>query len=105
MPRSLLLPSVTVTIASGLPIQRSVMNQLQMRVVNHSSSPLNNLRVVVRLPIDKSATQFKDHPSQSVNVGAGETLLVPVVVGGYAGLPDTGKAQVRVEIAPNEVNW
>ncbi|MDD5411224.1 MAG: prealbumin-like fold domain-containing protein [Methylobacter sp.] len=102
MPRSLLLPSVTATIASGLPIQRGVMNQLQMRVVNHSSSPLNNLHVVVRLPIDKSATQFKDHPSQSVNVGAGETLLVPVVVGGYAGLPDTGMAQVRVEIAPNE---
>ena len=63
MPRSLLLPSVTATIASRLPIQRGVMNQLQVKVVNDSTSPLNNLRVVVRLPIDKPAAQFKDDPS------------------------------------------
>lgn len=102
MPRSLLLPSVTATITNGLPIQRGVMNQLQVKVVNQSSSALNNVRVVVRLPIDKLATQFKDHPSQSVNIDASQTRLVPVVVGGYSDLPDMALAQVRVEIAPNE---
>lgn len=102
MPRSLLLPRVTATIVNGLPIQRGVMNQLQVKVVNQSSSALNDVRVVVRLPIDKLATQFKDHPSQAVNIDTGATGLVPVVVGGYADLPDTALAQVRVEIAPNE---
>ena len=75
---------------------------VQIRVVNHSTSPLNNLRVVVRLPVDKLATQFKDHVSQSINLDVGQTLMVPVVVGGYAELPDTALAQVRVEIAPHE---
>jgi fibronectin type 3 domain-containing protein len=102
MPRSLLLPSVTATISGGLPVQRGVMNQLQVQVVNQSASTLNNLRVVVRLPIDKQATQFKDHVSQSFTLDAGQTFLVPVVVGGYADLPDPALAQVRVEIAPHE---
>ncbi|MFI3221707.1 MAG: Ig-like domain-containing protein [Methylococcaceae bacterium] len=102
MPRSLLMPEVTATIISGLPIQRGIMNQLQVQVINHSANALNNVRVVVRLPADKLSTQFKEHRSQIVNVDAKQTRLLPVVVGGYAELPDSALAQVRVEIAPNE---
>ena len=102
MPRSLLLANVAANIVGGLPIQRGIMNQLQIQVVNQSSHALNNVRVVVRLPVDKLATQFKDHTSQLVNLEANQTRLLPVVVGGYAELPDNALAQIRVEIAPNE---
>ena len=102
MPHSLLLPSMTATIASGLPIQRGVMNQLQVQVSNNSNATLDNVRVVIRLPIDKQATQFKNHISQPVNLSGKQTRLIPVVVGGYAELPDFATAEVRIEIAPNE---
>lgn len=102
MPHSLLLPDVTATIAGGLPVRRGVMNQLQVKVVNRSANVLENLRVVVRLPVDKLATQFKNHVSQSVKLDPGQTVLVPVVVGGYSEMPDTAPAQVRVEIVPHE---
>ena len=102
MPHTLLLPNMTATITGGLPIQRGVMNQLQVQVSNNSGSALTNVRVVVRLPIDKSATLFKDHSSQLINLTAKQTRLLPVVVGGYAELPDLASAQVRIEIAPHE---
>lgn len=102
MPRSALLPNVATQIASGLPIKRGVMNKLQVQVVNTSASALDNLRVVVRLPIDKESTQFKDHKSDVLSLAPNETRLVPVIVGGYADLPGAALAQVGVEIAPNE---
>ncbi|ARN20015.1 Ig-like domain-containing protein [Piscinibacter gummiphilus] len=101
MPRSLLLPNVGAQIASGLPVLRGVMNQLQVQVTN-TSSAVSNARVVVRLPINKDATQFKDHKSDLFSLGANETRLVPVIVGGYADLPASAQAQVGVEIAPVE---
>lgn len=105
MPRSLLLPSVGAQIVAGLPLQRGIMNQLQVRVANASASRLDNVRVFVRLPTDPNATQFKDHSSALFSLEAGQTLTVPVVVGGYAGLPSLAQAQLRVEIAPHEGEW
>lgn len=102
MPRSVLLPNAGAEIASGLPILRGVMNKLQVQVSNTSAATLANVRVVVRLPINKDATQFKDHKSESLTLGANETRLVPVIVGGYAELPGTAQAQVGLEIAPVE---
>ena len=102
MSRSLLLPSVQAHIVDGMPIQRGVMNQLQVEVANRSASRLDNVHVVVRLPIDKASTQFKDHLSQSFSLDANQTRQAAVVVGGYADLPSLAAAQVRVEIAPHE---
>ena len=102
LPRSVLLPSVTTQIASGLPIKRGVMNKLQVQVTNTSASSLAGVRVVVRLPIDQQATQFKDHRSGVFTLGSNQTLLMPVIVGGYAGLPASAQAQVGVEIVANE---
>lgn len=102
MPRSLLLPSVQANIVDGLPIQRGVMNQLQVEVANRSANRLDNVQAVVRLPIDKASTQFKDHISQSFSLDANQTRQAAVVVGGYADLPSLAAAQVRVEIAPHE---
>ncbi len=104
MSRSLLLPSVTVAIANGLPIQRGIMNQLQVQVSNQSNKTLENVRAAVKLPTDKASTlaKYKHHYSQPLTIEAGQSRLIPVVVGGYEGLPDSALAQVRVEIAPNE---
>lgn len=102
MPRSLLLPNVTATITSGLPVKRGVMNLLQVQVTNQSNKVLDNVRAAIKVPTDKLATQFKDHLSQPVTIEAGQSRVIPVVVGGYEGLPDVALAQVRVEIAPNE---
>lgn len=98
LPRTLTLPNVTTQIASGLPIKRGVMNKLQIQVANTSASTLDNVQVVVRLPIDQSGTQFKDHKSIPFSLGANQTQLVPVIVGGYADLPVAPQAQVGVEI-------
>lgn len=102
MPRSLLLPSITAHITDGLPIQRGVMNLLQVQVANQSDHVLKNVRAVIKLPTDKQTTTFKDHYSQPITIEAGQSRILPLVVGGYAGLPDTTQAQIRVEIAPSE---
>ena len=102
MPRSLPLPSVQARIVDGLPIQRGVMNQLQVEVANHSARRLDTVQVVVRLPVDKASTQFKDHISQSFSLDANQTRQAAVVVGGYADMPSLALAQVSVEIAPQE---
>ncbi|HHV48522.1 MAG TPA: hypothetical protein GXX56_06090 [Rhodocyclaceae bacterium] len=102
MPRTLLLPSVTTQVAAGLPIKRGIMNKLQVQVTNTSGSTLDGARVVVRLPINKEGTQFKDHKSEEFSLAANQTRLLPVIVGGYADLPGSAQAQVGVEIAPNE---
>jgi hypothetical protein len=100
--RIALLPNVVTQIASGLPIKRGIMNKLQVQVANASSSALENLQVIVRLPINADATQFKDHKSAAFTLEANQTVLVPVIVGGYAELPGAPKAQVGVEIAAYE---
>ncbi|NHZ66195.1 Ig-like domain-containing protein [Massilia genomosp. 1] len=101
-PRSIVLPSVSTAIVSGLPIKRGMMNRLQAQVVNTSASKLDNVRVVVRLPIDKEGKQFKDHQSDPFPLGANQTRLVSVIVGGYADLGGAPLAQVGVEIAQDE---
>lgn len=102
MPRTVLLPNVSSQVASGLPIKRGIMNKLLVQVVNTSVQPIDGARVVVRLPINREATQFKDHRSDAFMLAANETKLVPVVVGGYADLPAAPRAQVGVDISPVE---
>jgi large repetitive protein len=102
MPRSIVLPSVSSQVVGGLPIKRGVMNRLQVQVSNTSAVSLEGVRVVVRLPINKEATQFKDHKSEIISLSANQTRLVPVIVGGYADLPSAPQALVGVEIAAAE---
>lgn len=102
MPRAILLPSVSSQIVSGLPIKRGVMNKLHVQVVNTSPQSIDGAKVVVRLPINRDATQFKDHKSEVFSLASNETKLIPVVVGGYADLPGAPRAQVGVEISPVE---
>lgn len=100
MPRSVLLPGVSAQVVSGLPVKRGVMNKLQVQLANTSATALAGVRALVRLPINKEATEFKEHRSLPVTLGANQTMLVPVIVGGYAGIPGAPVAQVGVEVAP-----
>ncbi|WP_265303018.1 Ig-like domain-containing protein [Verminephrobacter eiseniae] len=102
MARSISLPSVSSQIVSGLPIQRGVMNRLQVQVTNTSASTIDGARAVVRLPVNRQATQFREHKSAPFELAPNQTRLIPVIVGGHAGLPDTAQAQVGLEIAPVE---
>lgn len=102
MPRVVLLPAVTADVVSGLPLQRGIMNRLQVQVSNASATALQGVRVMARVPTDAAGTQFKDHRSAVVDLGANQTLLVPVVVGGYAEMPSAAAGQLALEISPNE---
>ncbi|MES2740716.1 MAG: PKD domain-containing protein [Pseudomonadota bacterium] len=100
--RSVLLPNVSAQIAAGLPIKRGVMNKLHIQLTNTSAATLDGVRAVVTLPIDKDASQLKDHKSELVTLAPNQTRLVSVIVGGYADLAGAPLAQVGLEIAPNE---
>ena len=100
--RTISLPNVSSQIVTGLPIKRGVMNKVQVQVTNTSSTALDGVRVVIRVPINKDATQFKDHKSEVFALAANQTRLMPVVVGGYTDMPGAPSIQVGVEIAPNE---
>lgn len=102
MPRTLLLPNVTAQIVSGLPIKRGIMNKLQVQVANVSGSALDGMRVVLRLPVNKEGTQFRDHKSEEFSLTANQTRLLPIIVGGYVDLPGSAEAQVGIEIIPHE---
>jgi len=100
--RSLVLPAVSTQIVSGVPVKRGVMNRLQVQVTNTSATSVDNTKVVVRLPINKESTLFKEHKSEAFSLAPNATQLVDVVVGGYADLPGTAAAQVGIESSPNE---
>lgn len=102
MLRTLLLPAVSTQVVSGAPIKRGVMNRLQLQLSNTSGAALTGVRAVVRLPINKDATQFQDHRSELLSLAPNETRLVPVIVGGHAELPGLAGAEVGVEVAPAE---
>jgi hypothetical protein len=102
MPRSIVLPSVSTQVVSGLPIKRGIMNKVGVQVVNLSATTLSGVRVVVKLPTDKAITQFKDHRSDVISLAPNETRIVPVIVGGYTDMPGSAPSQIGVEIAANE---
>src|SRR5690606_40663645 len=102
MPRSIVLPQISAQVAAGLPLKRGVMNRLSVQVANTSAQAISGAKVIVRLPIDKAQSQFKDHPSEVLSLAPNETRLVPVIVGGYGDLPASASAQVGVEISAAE---
>ena len=97
----LVLPSVNAQVVSGAPILRGIMNRLQVQVSN-TSSGFTGARVVVAVPTDSQGTQFKTHRSDVFALGANQTQLIPIVVGGYAQMPGRVQAQIGVELVPAE---
>lgn len=92
--RSLLLPAVQIERANAQPIQRGIMNSLPFKVQNNSGQSIEHARVSVNLA---------GHAQQSAefSLPAGASVVVPVVVGGYADLPDNSDLTLSVLIEPN----
>ncbi|MDR1935088.1 MAG: carboxypeptidase-like regulatory domain-containing protein [Candidatus Accumulibacter sp.] len=98
----IILPSIATQIAAGLPLKRGIMNKLQIQLANTSTRPLDGVRALVRLPVDRDSSQFEEHHSEALSLAPGETRLVPVIVGGYAELPARASALIGVDIEPAE---
>jgi hypothetical protein len=93
--RSIVLPRLALQIAGGLPLQRKVFNRLDYRVVNSGASPVPNARL-------KVLAAGRQHVSESFFLGAGETKVIPVIVGGDPALEGPAALVATAEITPNE---
>jgi hypothetical protein len=93
--RSIVLPRVTLQIVGGVPLQRKVFNRVDYRVANAGTTPLANARLRV-------AAAGRQHVSDSFYLGAGETKIIPVIVGGDAALLSPAELAATLEVAPNE---
>ncbi len=93
--RSIVLPLMTATLGEDASLRRGLMNRLDYIVTNSGSSDVAD--AVLRVTVEGV-----EHVSQSFDLGAGQSLTVPVVVGGYSDLPDTAALYSAIEITPNE---
>ncbi len=92
--RSLLLPKLTADLAAGSTLKRGIMNQLDYTVRNDSSRRVDGARLHV-------SVAGHAHVSTSFGLDAGASLTVPVIVGGYADLPDVAPLATAAVIVPN----
>lgn len=92
--RSTYLPKLSVALASGTPILRNVMNRLQYTVTNQGSQAVSNARV-------KAKIGTREVASDVFSLAVGETKTIPVVVGGYADIPNPALLTSTVEIVPD----
>lgn len=92
--RSLVLPKLSIQLASGTPILRNVMNRLQYTVTNQGSTAVANARVKAKIGV-------REISSDVFGLAPGETKTIPVVVGGYADIPNPATLTSTVEIVPD----
>ncbi len=75
-------------------IKRGIMNRLKYTVQNKSSQPLNGIML-------KSGVGGHTHKSQTFSLEAGESKVIPVIVGGYKELTDMETLTTTIQITPN----
>ena len=93
--RTIVLPKVSVQLTDGLPLRRGIMNRLQYGVTNAGSTNLANALLRVRVG-------NREHVSSPFTLAAGQSVTIPVIVGGYADLPSPAALSTTFEIAANE---
>jgi len=91
--RSLTLPAVDIEPAFAAPIARGIMNRLDYRLSNRTGSALGPL--VLQLQAGGHSAR-----SETFSLAAGETTTVPVVLGGYADLPDWLDLETTLQSTP-----
>ncbi|TAL18393.1 hypothetical protein EPN96_01085, partial [bacterium] len=91
--RGVTLPELVINRSMDSTIKRGVMNRLDYEITNNGVTDLSGLRVKILLGA-------VSHVSSPVEIGAGQTAVVPVVVGGYEDLPDLADLTTTVEIIP-----
>src|SRR5712692_936284 len=93
--RALTLPKLSSQLVAGAPIKRGLMNRLQYQVTNLGDNAAGN--ITLRLTIGT-----RDYSSVVFSLAAGESKLVPVVVGGFADIPNLVPVTTTLEVNPNE---
>ncbi|MDO8933222.1 MAG: hypothetical protein Q7U97_12570, partial [Rhodocyclaceae bacterium] len=93
--RSITLPKINAVLQNNAQIKRGIMNRLEYVVDNNSPAKTDHIRLKVKL--DKY-----QHTSEEFSIDAGLAKTVPVIVGGYADLPDIASLTITIEITPNE---
>jgi len=92
--RTLVLPRIVARLTPESQVQRGVFNRIEYAVTNASNLAIDNIRLRVDL-------EGRQHVSAPFALAAGETTTIPVIVGGFANLPDLSKLITTIEIVPN----
>ncbi len=93
--RSITLPKLHAVLADGEEIRRGIMNRLDVTVENSSANTIENARLILDV-------ESYTHTSETFSIAPGATQVVPVIVGGYADLPDLAAITLTIEVTPNE---
>lgn len=93
--RSLTLPALSAQLTVGSTLKRGIMNRLQYWVINNGASTVDNIKI-------KVAAANRTHTSASFSLLAGQGKNIPVIVGGYADLPNLTTLTTTIEVTPNE---
>jgi RHS repeat-associated protein len=92
--RSLELPRVSFSLPEGISVARGVMNRLTYTVRNDSTNTYENIQLRVKLA-------GREHYSELVDIEAGASGEVSVVVGGYSDLTsETAALETALLYAP-----
>ena len=95
--RSILLPNVSIVLASDAKVIRGLVNSVNVVVQNLSASPITNAQLDLRVA-------NRDHEAPNlISLAPGAQQTVPIVVGGYSDV-SAGATSVSaiLSIAPNQ---
>jgi RHS repeat-associated protein len=96
-PRSLAMPETELALLPDQTVRRGLVSRILVRVTNRSAS-LTLSRAIVRINL---ASQ--NHQSELFSLAPGESMDVPVVVGGYASLTESSTAlAITMESRPED---
>ncbi|HUT69838.1 MAG TPA: Calx-beta domain-containing protein [Desulfatiglandales bacterium] len=95
LPRSITLPLVRATLAEGARIKRGIVNRLHYQAENLGPTLVNDIRLRVKV-------EGRDHVSEPYSLEPYALSLMPVIIGGYADLPDVASLTTTIEIIPNQ---
>lgn len=93
--RSITLPFIELSLSGDRRIVKGTMNRLEYLVENRSCLPVDHLRLRVIIA-------EKSHVSEEFNIAAGESRLIPIVVGGFGDLSTPAAVTAVIEVTPDE---
>ena len=93
------LPALNAVIQNGSQLKRGIMNDLVYVVTSQSSARVDNISIGASVT-GNTGINHQCH-SEVFGIDPGQTMEVPVVVGGYTDLPDVAAVQTALNIAPS----
>ena len=100
IPCAITLPALNAVIKDGSLIRRGVMNSLVYVVTSQSSSPVDNIRIGASVA-GNTGINHQCPLSGVFSIDPGQSIEVPVTVGGYADLPDEATVSTVITTTPN----